>query len=617
MAKLLLVEDNELNRDMLSRRLRRRGYEVEIAVDGAVAVAMATETPFDLILMDMSLPVLDGWEATRRLKSQASTQAVPIIALTAHAMVGDRESALAAGCDDYDTKPVDLKRLVAKVKALLPDEAVPSRAPSVPAAAPEPASVAVASASSATGSTVLVVDDNEDNRDMLTRRLQRRGYGVRLADSGEAALQEIGRGQPLQLILLDIMMPGMDGIETLQRIRADYSRHQLPVIMVTAKAESNDMVRAFELGANDYITKPIDFAVALARIQMHLSTAQVAMQTAVLPAPAPPRSVVVDAPVASAPVASAPAANGLNGGFNGTSSTNGSPPAAMASPSVPVAPLSVPPPATSEPLFANRYQVQAPVRQDVLGPISIAFDQQAQQPVLLQVFQVAAGADNSAVATAFMQEIEGLSLLRSHLPPLDYGQAGGTFYMAHSLGHGFDRERLLHTLLAYRRPWSLASVISLMDSMLTQLIPFHEQQRPHGGIRADAFVQKTAEDVMLIDSGLGKRMLMRLSQQSPDYRKKLLAERDYLPLEQRIGRLVMSSDLYAAGLIGVQALTGKSLAALSERGNPADWQRHATVSPEVTTWFNNLVSGNHIERYEQALEARAALRALPDLKAVV
>jgi two-component system cell cycle response regulator DivK len=120
--KILLVEDNEMNRDMLSRRLQRRGYEVDLAVDGEQGVAMAQAVAPDLILMDMSLPVMDGWEATRRLKEDPATQHIPIIALTAHAMSGDREKALAAGCDDYDTKPTDLPRLLAKIEAFIPSE---------------------------------------------------------------------------------------------------------------------------------------------------------------------------------------------------------------------------------------------------------------------------------------------------------------------------------------------------------------------------------------------------------------------------------------------------------------------------------------------------------------
>ena len=123
MAKILLVEDNEMNRDMLSRRLTRKGYEVVIAVDGEQGMAMARSEAPDLILMDMSLPVLDGWEATRQLKSVPATQAIPVIALTAHAMAGDREKAVEAGCNDYDTKPIEMPRLLEKIEALLGEKA--------------------------------------------------------------------------------------------------------------------------------------------------------------------------------------------------------------------------------------------------------------------------------------------------------------------------------------------------------------------------------------------------------------------------------------------------------------------------------------------------------------
>jgi CheY-like chemotaxis protein len=121
MAKILLVEDNEMNLDMLSRRLTRQGFEVVVAQDGAAGLAKAVSENPELILMDMSLPVVDGWEATRRLKADPATSGIPIIALTAHAMAEDKEKAMGAGCDDYDTKPIDLARLVEKIRKFLPD----------------------------------------------------------------------------------------------------------------------------------------------------------------------------------------------------------------------------------------------------------------------------------------------------------------------------------------------------------------------------------------------------------------------------------------------------------------------------------------------------------------
>jgi two-component system cell cycle response regulator DivK len=121
MVRILLVEDNEMNFDMLSRRLKRHGFEIIAARDGAAALAKAASESPDLILMDMSLPVMDGWEATQRLKADPATNAIPVIGLTAHAMAEDREKAMGVGCNDYDTKPVDLQRLLGKIQELLPD----------------------------------------------------------------------------------------------------------------------------------------------------------------------------------------------------------------------------------------------------------------------------------------------------------------------------------------------------------------------------------------------------------------------------------------------------------------------------------------------------------------
>ena len=122
MQKILVVEDNEMNRDMVGRRLERRGYEVVVAVDGQEGVDMAHSENPDLILMDLSLPILNGWEATRQLKQDTKTNGIPIIALTAHAMASDRESAIEAGCDDYDTKPLEFSRLIGMIHALLPED---------------------------------------------------------------------------------------------------------------------------------------------------------------------------------------------------------------------------------------------------------------------------------------------------------------------------------------------------------------------------------------------------------------------------------------------------------------------------------------------------------------
>lgn len=312
MTKLLLVEDNQLNREMFSRRLERKGFEIITAGDGKEALMMAENHLPALVLMDLSLPIMDGWTATRHLKSNPSTKHIPVIALTAHAMVGDREKALSVGCDDYDTKPVDLPGLLAKINSLLHSRGEPAAQPSIPTpsdgkstdhgfthnnvyqggsshgsahgSAHRPGSsvgsghgvVPTASGHSTDHgdeSWLLVVDDNPMNREMLLRRLQRENYRVTVAGSGSEAIEFLEE-RPYDLILLDMMMPEMDGLEMLSIIRSRYAMLELPIIVVTAKDESEDMVTALKLGANDYVTKPFNFPVLMARVQTQLNLKQ-------------------------------------------------------------------------------------------------------------------------------------------------------------------------------------------------------------------------------------------------------------------------------------------------------------------------------------------------------
>lgn len=246
-ARILLVEDNEMSRDMLSRRLERRGFEVVLAVDGEEALDRARTAEPDLVLMDLSLPKLNGWDAIRRLKSDPATRVTPIVALTAHAMPEDRLRAEDAGCDAFDTKPVKFKTLLAKIDALLATAKGPQRR-----------------------ARVLVVDDNEQNREMLARRLLRKGYDAVALDGGAAALHALATGGA-DVVLLDLHMPGMDGIEVLRCMRETRGKLDLPVVMVSAERDSALIVRAISAGANDYVTKPVDFPVALARIEALLS----------------------------------------------------------------------------------------------------------------------------------------------------------------------------------------------------------------------------------------------------------------------------------------------------------------------------------------------------------
>jgi diguanylate cyclase (GGDEF)-like protein/PAS domain S-box-containing protein len=202
---------------------------------------------------------------------------LPIIALTAHALVTDRDEALAAGCIDFDSKPVDLNRLLAKIsRCLSPASREGADAAPLPASATSPEPVAFLPHDErvdTTAGVLLLVDDEENNRDMLSRRFERSGFRVVQAASGAEALAVL-EIEPVELVLLDVMMPGMSGLDVLQCLRAQPSTSQLPVVMATARDRSEDVVEALEAGANDYVTKPIDFAVALARVRTHLKASR-------------------------------------------------------------------------------------------------------------------------------------------------------------------------------------------------------------------------------------------------------------------------------------------------------------------------------------------------------
>ena len=248
MPTILVVEDNEPSRDALCRRLERRGYTVLSAEDGEQAVAMGLSALPDSILMDLGLPGIDGWEVTRRLKGSDATRRIPLIVLSAHAMPNDCEMALAAGGDDFEHQAVQFDQLLAKIETLLAKRSVWSRRGSL-----------------------LLVDDNELNRDALSRRLRQRDYDVALAAQRPRGARPRGCGglRP---------RPARRGNARAQRPRGardppphPIRRPAFPCIMVTARTDGADIVEAFRLGANDYVTKLIDFPVALARIGTHLA----------------------------------------------------------------------------------------------------------------------------------------------------------------------------------------------------------------------------------------------------------------------------------------------------------------------------------------------------------
>ena len=256
MPRILVVEDTRKTCDALSRRLQLRLFEIIIAVDGQPGVAAAKAQKPDLVLMDMNMPEVDGWEATRQIKADPSTAEVPVIALTGHAMSSDRERAMEAGCTDYHTKPIEFSKLLAQIDSILQARGV-SSSPTHDAGR---RSHEMVGATLAQMASILAVDDDLSNRESLHRRLMCRDMPSRMQPMDfKPSCIALDAGK-FDLVILDVMMPGMSGLQVLEKVRQSHSPNQLPIIMATAKDDGADIVHALERGASDYVTKPLDFS---------------------------------------------------------------------------------------------------------------------------------------------------------------------------------------------------------------------------------------------------------------------------------------------------------------------------------------------------------------------
>ncbi len=257
--RILVVEDNPQNLKLVRDLLECRGHDVVSAVDGASGIDKAQREIPDLILMDVQLPGMDGLDATRRLKADSRTAEIPVIAVTAHALQGDSSRIRKAGCDGYITKPIDTRKFVDSVEAALRIEAgapapekiiEPGEAPQLPP----------------TAGVILVVDDDDRNRKLVEAVLFPEGYRVIHAENGEQALKSIVSDPP-DLVLLDVIMPGMDGYDVTRRIRSEPSTRALPIVLITAHGNEDGKKRGIECGCDEFVQKPFDRNELLTRIR--------------------------------------------------------------------------------------------------------------------------------------------------------------------------------------------------------------------------------------------------------------------------------------------------------------------------------------------------------------
>ena len=260
--KILYVEDNDDNIFMLKPRLERKGFDVLIAEDGKEGVYLAKNKNPDLILMDLELPVLDGWEATKQIKADPVTKHIPVIALTANITSESRSKAIDSGCDDFDLKPVEFESLLTKINALLPEEVKQDKS--------DVSDKKNENIDDNYQNQILIVDDDENNRYTLSEYLKREGFSnLVMAENGKIALEKLNVND-FDLVLMDLNMPEMDGIEALRQIKSNENMRHIPVVMISAAEEIENVTQCIEIGAEGYLPKPFNSMILRARINASL-----------------------------------------------------------------------------------------------------------------------------------------------------------------------------------------------------------------------------------------------------------------------------------------------------------------------------------------------------------
>lgn len=266
--KILYVEDNDDNIYMLKPRLERKGYEVLIAVDGKEGIYLANNKHPDLILMDLELPVLDGWEASKRLKEDPNTRHIPIIALSASVMGDAQSRAMDVGCDDFYSKPVDFNSLITKIQSFISEESEEVIEAKVSNQVQKKADKVQEQDQDLR--KILIVDDDENNRYTLSEYLKREGFAnMDMAENGKIALDKLNDNN-FDLVLMDLNMPEMDGIEALRHIKGDESLRHIPVVMISAADEIENETQCIEIGAEGFLPKPFNSMLLRARINASL-----------------------------------------------------------------------------------------------------------------------------------------------------------------------------------------------------------------------------------------------------------------------------------------------------------------------------------------------------------
>lgn len=548
MAKILLIEDNEMNLDMLSRRLRRQGYDVIVALDGAEGISMAASEQPDLILMDMSLPIVDGWEATQTLKASDRTRAIPIIALTAHAMSGDKEKALATGCDDYDTKPVDLKRLVQKIEMHLARNSQPQDFPL--------------------------------KTDFPTTMPKPQGVKPPTDVSKPAPLPQ--RSFPVPKII-ETRTPKFPNVKLPDRLKP---KPPLKVPPNPRIQQPQALPQKMQLDNADQQSQTTDEdrrrqTAAVSKQQLEVSPA--AESSAVTPAKrraANPAEVQTSKRQHSA---ADPSKTSLEDHSLATE-------------------------VSSSTCLEDYYQITQVLVNEPFIRTMIARDfQSTNQPLRLLKqfhFEIEDPGYLDRIRQLFAAEIKQIKLLEwsdQIAPLLNSFNQDQDFYLVHTYIEGTS----LSDELNEDNPMAVFEALKLVQELLSILRLFHQRPIIHADIHPQNITRRKQDGrLVFTDLGIAKRLLIQLGQHSPQHFKALLSPQGYIAPEHSIGRPILASDIYSVGIIGLQALTGKKPQYLL---NPITgefrWRNYVRVDKSIAHFFEAMVNQNNIMRYSSASEA--------------
>jgi DNA-binding response OmpR family regulator len=597
MAKILLIQAPPYpHDDMVGHRLKSRGYDVILAETGELGLSMAVSEQPNLITIDLSSRQLDGTEIIRAIEADPRIASIPTLALMdSSKLVEGRESIRVLGYDDYDCKPIEMARIVPKIEALLANsdrfrkaEATPTKKP--PAVTEHPLKAAIrAFVPAFPGANILIIDDSQINREMLTAWLKAVGFNPIAANGGAEGIAILQK-YPIELVLLDVIMPVMSGLECLKQIRLEHPQATLPVLMATSRDGSKEMVEAFELGANDYLLKPLDLSVSLARIDNHLRMAAIA-------------SGMLESP-------------------ESTDLSNSNPeelfsviPTGVQSHStLPLVDSSQP---FEHPVALNRYKICQALSQAPRYSKYLIEDIEDANPSSYILKHLDLRSSNITTKTLihhlFLTEINTFRDFPTNGPVaklLKSGHNDGQYFLIEECIQGQSLSAEIHTQGSLVMRKVLATTIDLLEI----LVALHRKSIVHQTLQPSSFIRRSDGRLVLNDVGIFARLNIRMERSIDKKGSKFRANHTpYAAPEQDLGSVEPSNDIYSIGLMMLELLTRKQPDwwLKDPVSNRIVWEKTISVGTGLGHIINRMLAPAPRDRYSTAIEALEDVYNLP------